>query len=333
MPIEAVASVRRLAAAKALTRAHPLLYVAIVATVIFGAFLYKQRIDGIFACGAAGYRSDAYLSDCASAAYGDYDHGAFWFGLEPPASSAAAAADVLFIGNSRLQFAMSTAQTREWFAAAGIDHYLLGFSHSETAVFTAPLLRRIAARPKAVVVNVDRFFDDRESPPMVQIKQGRDIESRYREKRTWQALHRRLCGRVPALCGGETAVFREQTTGAWEMTGRVPGKAADTSDGTPSERERWPRYIELGEQFIASLGVDRRCVVLTVVPTVETKRAEAEAIAAALKLDLVVPPVDVLRTFDGSHLDRQSAARWSAAFLDAAGERLRKCAASPVRGS
>lgn len=316
----------------ALTRARPLLYFAVVAAVIVSAFLYKQRFDGIFACGAAGYRSDAYLSDCASAAYGDYDHGAFWFGLEPAAHSAVAAADVLFVGNSRLQFAMSTAQTRDWFASAGLRHYLLGFSHSETTVFMAPLLQRLAVRPKAVVVNVDRFFDDRASPPMAQIQQARDTESRYREKRTWQALHRRLCGMVAALCGGETAVFREQATGSWELTGRLPGKAAETSDGPAAARERWPRFVEIGEQFIAGLGVDRRCVVLTLVPTVETKRAEAEAIAAALKFELVVPPVDVLRTFDGSHLDRQSASRWSAAFLGVAGERLRQCAASPARG-
>ena len=33
--------------------------------------------------------------------YGDYDHGAIWFGLEPAADAAAANAQVLFLGNSR----------------------------------------------------------------------------------------------------------------------------------------------------------------------------------------------------------------------------------------
>ena len=64
---------------------------------------------------------------------------------------------------------------------------------------------------------------------------------------------------------------------------------------------------------------------LTIVPTVETRRAEAQAIAAAAGVVLVAPDVPGLQTFDGSHLDAASAERWSLAFLDAAGPRLRDC--------
>jgi hypothetical protein len=45
----------------------------------------------------------------------------------------------------------------------------------------------------------------------------------------------------------------------------------------------------------------------------------------ALGSELIAPQVDGLRTFDGSHLDAASAERWSAAFLDAAGPRIREC--------
>jgi hypothetical protein len=64
---------------------------------------------------------------------------------------------------------------------------------------------------------------------------------------------------------------------------------------------------------------------LTVVPYDSTKRAEAIAIAKALGLDLIAPEVQGLKTFDGSHLDRQSAERWSKAFFEAAGPRIRQC--------
>jgi hypothetical protein len=62
----------------------------------------------IFACKASGYPSDRYISYCGATEYGDYEHGAFWFDLEPVAELSAANADVIFLGNSRTQFGFST---------------------------------------------------------------------------------------------------------------------------------------------------------------------------------------------------------------------------------
>lgn len=140
----------------------PALFSLLIALAFGGTFVYKVRFDGIFACPASGYGSNAYLSDCTARTYGDYDHGAFWFGLEPQARRAAAEADVLIIGSSRLQFAFSGKATANWFSALGIRPYLLGFSSSETVVFFEPLLAKIRPRAKVYVINVDRFFDDRE---------------------------------------------------------------------------------------------------------------------------------------------------------------------------
>ena len=43
------------------------------------------------------------------------------------------------------------------------------------------------------------------------------------------------------------------------------------------------------------------------------------AIAGALGMELIAPELDGLQTYDGSHLDRPSAERWSEAFFEAAG--------------
>jgi hypothetical protein len=306
-------------------KAVPALFVLLIACSFAGTFLYKLRVDGIFACPASGYGSNAYLSDCTAGTYGDYDHGAFWFGLEPQAQRAVAEADVLIVGSSRLQFAFSGAATASWFSAPGIRHYLLGLSHSETVVFVGPLFSKIRPRAKVYVINVDRFFDDRVSPPMEQILQGRDILERYKQKRTWQSVHRRLCAALPAACGNAFAVYRTRETGVWQRTGGGPFRTEQVSDGRPSKVERWDEYARLGEKFLAQLPVDRNCVILTIVPTVETKRAEAMAIAAKLRHDLLAPQIDGLRTFDGSHLDEASGERWSAAFLREAGPRIRRC--------
>jgi hypothetical protein len=265
------------------------------------------------------------VSDCTATSYGDYDHGAFWFGLEPQAQRAAAEADVLVVGSSRLQFAFGGTATASWFSALGVRHYLLGFSHSETVVFFGPLLSKIRPRAKVYVINVDRFFDDRVSPPTEQILQGRDILARYEEKRTWQALHKAVCAALPVACGNSFVVYRTRETGVWQRMGSGPFQTEQVSDGRPSKVERWDEYATLGEKFLAQLPVDRSCVILTIVPTVETKRAEAMAIAAKLGHDLLAPQIDGLSTFDGSHLDEASGERWSAAFLREAGPRIRKC--------
>jgi hypothetical protein len=307
-------------------KAVPALFVLLIACTFGGAFVYKLRVDGIFACPAGGYGSNAYLSDCTAGTYGDYDHGAFWFGLEPQAQRAAAEAEVLLVGSSRLQFAFAGTATASWFSAPGIRHYLLGFSHSETVAFFGPLLSKIRPRARVYVINVDRFFDGRVSPPTEQILRGRDTLERYKEKRTWQSLHKGLCAALPVACGNAVAVYRTRETGVWQrMGGGGSFEAKQVSDGEPSNVERWDQYARLGGKFLAQLPVGRGCVILTIVPTVETKRAEAMAIAAKLGHDLLAPQIEGLRTFDGSHLDEASAERWSAAFLREAGPRIRSC--------
>src|SRR5262245_16059776 len=80
-----------------------LTYIGLLALALLCGYLAKQRMGGIFACGTQGYGDGRYLSYCHGESYGDYDHGAIWFGLEPAAAGKAAAADLLFLGNSRVQ--------------------------------------------------------------------------------------------------------------------------------------------------------------------------------------------------------------------------------------
>jgi hypothetical protein len=306
-------------------KAAPATYALLILLALVGAFIYKLRVDGIFACPASGYGANAYLSDCTARTYGDYDHGAFWFGLETQAEHAAANAEVLLIGNSRLQFAFSGDATARWFSSPRIRYYLLGFSHSETVAFLSPLLSKMRPRAKVYVINVDRLFDDRVSPPTELLLQGHGIAQRYGEKQSWQVVHRRLCETLTFVCGNSLAVYRERETGVWLRRGTAAFEIRNVSDGAPQNTERWDQYAMLGQRFLSQLPVDRSCVILTIVPTVETKRAEAATIAAKLGLELLSPRMDGLRTFDGSHLDESSAARWSAAFLREAGPRIHKC--------
>jgi hypothetical protein len=302
----------------------------VVVLAAVAVFAYRVR-TGLFACPPSG-DENTFVAYCHGETYGDYDHGAFWYGLEPAARDAASRADVLFLGSSRLQFGFSTAATEKWFSSRSMRHYLLGFGYTETVKFVAPLLAQLEPRAAAYVINVDRFFTNAETPPAVEIFQGKEAaRKKYEDKLRWQHGHRLVCGALPALCGDEFAFLRRRDNGHWRLGGHsqagerlVP---TAVSDGPPADADRWEAFSRVAGSFVAELPVPRQCVVLTLVPYKGTRRAEAEAISRSLGLDLVMPDVADLRTFDGSHLDGPSAERWSAAFFDAAGARFDRCVA------
>jgi len=305
---------------------RPSLYVALLAAIMFGTFFYDLRTTGIFACSAAGYSDDTYLAYCNSTGYGDYDHGAFWFDLEPEARRAAESAAVLFLGTSRMEFAFSASSTEDWFKARRIGFYLLGFSHSENVTFTGPLLASMVPKSRAYVINVDRFFETERTAPAAEILHGEGVQTRYERKRVWQTVHKAVCGSFEFVCGDSLQFVRARPNGEWTFRGTAELPASGVGDGPEGNKQQWPERAARARAFIDTLAVERGCVFLTVVPWSTTPRAEAAAIAAAVGLELLAPQLPDLRTFDGSHLDRPSAERWSKAFFDLVGPRLESCA-------
>jgi hypothetical protein len=303
---------------------RPAVYLFVILATVFGACVYSLRGQGIFACQASGYGSDRYLAYCQATRYGDYDYGAFWFDLEPEASDAAANAQVLFLGNSRMQFGLSTEATANWFATRGIRDYLLGFSYNGNYTFEGPLLTRLRPRAKVYVINVDLFFEQEVPPPAQEVMRDPTARARSEQKRAWQGIHQRICATLPAICGREVAYFRSLPTGAWRVTGGHFVSEPVTYDETVDQRVV-KAYTTAGMEFLSQLAAERGCILLTNVPTVKTAAGNAEALAAGLGLNLVAPVLSGLNTFDGSHLDRPSAERWSAAFVEAASSQIRHC--------
>src|SRR5690242_3477521 len=72
---------------------RPGLYVAMLVATMCLATVYRLRTKGLFSCDASGYGADRYVAYCQASAYGDYDHGAFWYGLEPAVTAAVSSAD------------------------------------------------------------------------------------------------------------------------------------------------------------------------------------------------------------------------------------------------
>jgi len=302
-------------------------YTVVLLVAMSAAGWYGMRRNELLACPAR-YEGDNYLAYCQAGNYGDYDYGAFWYGLEPDARAAAANASVLFLGNSRMQFGLSTKATREWFGGRAASFYLLGFAYDGNQAFAGPLLQRIRPRARAYVINVDLFFEDSLTPPARLILRDSSVMPRYQRKKAWQRIHRGICQRWRALCGTHAVFVRSRGTGAWIVDGgpfRPGGVSYEAGVDTSALR----RYVATGRQFVSRLPADRACIILTYVPSdrgeYKTSVATAHALADSLRLPIFAPQLDGLRTFDHSHLDQPSAERFSSAMLTMAGPSLDRC--------
>jgi hypothetical protein len=306
------------------------LYCAFVLVAAVSGFIYSARTVGLFACQAPKSGSDRYVGLCNVTDFGDYDHGAFWFGLEPTAIKAATQATVLFVGNSRMQFALSTGELDSWFRTRAVDYYLLGFSHHDNFLFFGPLLQKMRPDAEMYVINVDNFFENKLSGPANSLMNEPESRNRYKQKFYWQKLHERICGTVSRLCGNGFSFIRKRTTGAWLFQGANFLAQANFSD-QPVVYDWSVDSIVLGnyeiraKEFLAAVAIEPICVVLTNMPNSDTSAGTAKALAERLGLPLVAPEMEGLTTFDGSHLDPDSAARWSYVFIKALGPHVEQC--------
>lgn len=300
------------------------LYTLLILAIALGVGAYSIRKYTIFSCSASGYTYDGYLCYCNGKYYGDYDHGAFWFGLQPAATAAAVNAQLLFVGNSRTALAFSTPVTADWFSALAKSYYVLTFSHDENYTFEAPLIHKLHPKAKVYVINIDTFFEGSETGPGNTLLHDDSAKRRYEQKRFWQPIHKAICSRVPFVCGDDIAFFRSGSAGAWQVTGG-PFTSEPVSYNDAIDPDKLAAFTARGNEFLPTLGDDRACTILAVVPSVKTPIATARATAAALGTTLVAPRLNGLVTFDRLHLDPASARRWSAAFLEEAGPQIRKC--------
>jgi hypothetical protein len=301
------------------------LYIGLVVLASLAGLAYQLRSQAIFACPANEYGADRYLAYCHGEGYADYEHGAFYFRLEPSIYHFVRNADVLFLGNSRLQVGFSTAATADWFTNSLYSYYLMGFSYFENATFAEKLMRRIEPRARVYVINIDDFFSRSESPPVKTILHDPDARNRYEVKRLLQPIHEWICGSFGPLCGHKFVVFRSRETGAYLTEGAAAQKVTTVSYDRHIDQEAIGRQTAVAIDFLSQFGRGK-CIILTMVPFVGTKLEDAKAIARNLGMTLITPDVrDDLETYDGYHLDQPSAQRWSQAFFQAAGPEIRSC--------
>jgi len=270
-----------------------------------------------------------FLAYCRNELYGDFEHGAFLFGLESAAVQRAQRADVLVIGDSRAQFGFSTDAMRRYFADRGRTYYLLGMGYGSTSDYARALLQRHQLRPQLLIVNAEPYFT-RDVPDVPADVIRGDYRTRWAYRRKWlfQRAHRPACDLVPWLCreaaGG---IHRRIQNGEWIWQGLL---VAGNLSVPFVERDITVEQVEesgrIATAFVDELDLKASCVIVTAVPGLSPGRRQvATRIAEAVGAPAVLPVVDGLSSLDGDHLNAESAERWSTAFLQAADARINAC--------
>lgn len=310
--------------------AYLAIFLGLSLPVLAATYAATRTWDMDAACDARGYSDDAYLAYCQNEAFGDYEHAAYYRGLEPRAVAAARRADVILLGNSRMQVAFSRPETGAFFASRHLAYHLLGFGYGEMAPFAFQLVHALDLRPKILIVNVDSFFEPLSTPAAaLAVRSSWKTRVDFALKAFTQPLHRFLCDRDPNPCpGGAPAVFRSRATGQW-----IWADARSSPISTPfvppapfADSATIRSDAALAETELRETGVRPACIVLTQVPQPSFDYSGlVAAVAARTGTVAVVTRLSGLATFDGSHLDRASGDAWAEAFFRDAAPAIDRC--------
>jgi hypothetical protein len=254
---------------------------------------------------------------------GHIDHHVLFHGIDDRARAAMRAADVLFLGNSRLMFALDSRIMREH--ALLQNYYVLGFGHEEQDDFPLEIIRSSDLRPSVVVINADRFFASDQSDWAERVIDESDFDA-WKVRVEGQAAHRvrrilhRLVPQYVDLRRGqrEVVLYRSRQNGTWFVANDFGLGTAfiwpenDTTTPTPAA-------LAAAAEFKHALEQRGARIVLCLIPGPGVSLHRAQQLAAHLSVPLIVPEAGEIRTIDGSHLSYESAVRVTASLI----ERLR----------
>lgn len=308
-----------------------------------GALVFGFKRTDLFPwpgnCNAAGYDTDHYMAYCHSTRYGDYEHFALYNNLELRAVDALKQANVLFLGNSNTQYAFSTDAVSDYFEQRGLTHYVMGFGQGAQSPVAEAVMKKHELQPQMIVANIDPFFSNETNGTFQRVLDGGpELANEFKRKQQLQRWQSRVCSDSNSrwsqwLCRGDAeTLYRSRTNGHW-----LTDYYRDNQRHPVTTSNDLLDSLDVAEQaanrFINSFNIRRECIVLTLSPRTGTPNEFAKALSARLSLPLVTPEVADLVTIDHSHLDKDSAIRWSSAFLTDFDQYAKRCISTSTHAS
>ncbi|HTV27878.1 MAG TPA: hypothetical protein VMF32_08860 [Xanthobacteraceae bacterium] len=296
----------------------------------------------------ANRKPGTFLAYCTSDQYGDYEHGAYYFDLEPQAVGNLRNAKVLVLGNSRAQHGFSTVAVKQFFADRSIPFHLMAFGYSDGVRLAQDLIEKYDLAPRFLVIDVNPFFPDFLSEP------GRATSEEdkpkwlrpfarlpawwdYLIKKAFNSSQASLCRLWPSRCEATfQTIYRSAKDGSWVLDdftpANLPGVPIKPKKLVHIDKQPRPEDLINARRLFGLVRLPRNCIVFTSAPS-NALDAEpyASEISRILGVRLVLPQVDGLKVFDASHLTRSSAERWSAAVMQEIDPLLPPCLAARSR--
>lgn len=253
---------------------------------------------------------------------GHLDHHVLYHGIDAEAVANLKKADILFVGTSRMMFALRSRVLAPWANAYGLSYYALGFGFREGDAWALELIKKYDLRPRLIVVNVDGFFGRPLSEWAERVKKDTPFAARKLVfegelgHETRRYVHRvipnwiDLYGRPGFPFGNEFIAYRSRRDGIWAISPwprpTMPAFAEDYGVGPVG-----PRIGDPARAFKAEMDRRGSRMIVTYVPTPDDAGGNPVALGKLLGVPVVGMDVDGLTSHDGSHLSEESAVFWS----------------------
>lgn len=231
-------------------------------------------------------------------------------------------ADILIIGNSRAQLGFREEPTIRAAENLGLTVFNLAVGHADGVYFAFDLIRRHDLRPKIVVVNGGPFvfFQNysRWAQEVVNMGGWNARKTVIEGTASWWLTSRlhRVLPRIEYFdrrLNSRWIHYRSSRNGWWRNV-LVPGSRYPVGMG--KELDNFNRSMELATKFKKDMDTRGTLIVLTTVPWNGTMVSHLEWFSENLGMAHVLPSYEGLQTADGSHLDPESASRFSKDFFE-----------------
>lgn len=237
--------------------------------------------------------------------------------------SFAKAADITALGPSFVAYALDPALLREFEKKTHRRVYNMSFVGIRGGEFSRQIVTKWQVRPKLWIINADdqfiHFFSRKldltigpETTPIPAAQRNRLQGYRAVVARSLRWRFEDLVAQIRTGDGRPTGLYRNVEHGD---LGVDVNPLYEASNNKPIVFDRGrdchasAETIELAKQFVKDIAGE---VVLTLVPHSQYCPAQAREIAAALGVEILIPPDDGYTSIDnGGHLDKLSAERFT----------------------
>jgi hypothetical protein len=263
-------------------------------------------------------REDIFI---VNANNGDLSYHELWHGFGRSIENARKA-ELLIVGNSRVQFALREDVVVAPLREQGVNAFMLAVGHSEPGRFFLHLIRRHDLRPKVLLVNVDeRFFKRFPGPAAKHVMNSTrwaGSKEFYGDRLSWWLegrIHRVVPRWLPYV-GDSLVIYRSETTGSWlqleEPERPIPFKPNEGafSADIPTREDSF------AAEFKKEMDARGTALVLMTIPHPEVNMARTRRFGEHWNVPVIDPEVGDLATSDGSHMIRSSAERYGRAVVE-----------------